>query len=75
MKLCPSFNKALLPTSQRSSDRFDTINALHCGIVVIIGMKVWSVVLPTSLHVHPNDDSKESGQLRHLSYDPSVAVD
>jgi len=65
MQLRPCLDKALLTSWKSASYQLDWFQAEHRSIVLIIGVKVRQVMRAAHFHIHPNNDAKETAQLRH----------
>jgi hypothetical protein len=68
MDLGPSFNEALLPARQATSNQFDPINGDYRDVILAIGMKVGSVMLSERLYKHSDDNPKKAGDFWHPKF-------
>jgi hypothetical protein len=66
VNLCPRFNKTALPGRELAAYELDWIDGEDADAVLVVRMKVWTMMRSSRLCKHPDDDSEESCDLRHL---------
>jgi hypothetical protein len=65
MQLGPCFNKPLLPSGKRACYQLHRVNTINRYIILIIGMKMWSMMRRVYLPIHANNDTEETTEFRH----------